>query len=64
MFIFLYFAEDHAAHTALGLWVLAGLFSFLLVEKIFPNGSDGDEDQEDEDKQNSKVNKIELAASS
>lgn len=32
---------------AIGLWVLAGLITFLLVEKIFPDA----QDDEDEDEQ-------------
>ena len=40
---------DHSAHTKLGLWVLAGLLSFMLVEKVFPDGAEGDDDEDEHD---------------
>ena len=33
----------------IGLWVLAGLLSFLLIEKIFPDGDDDDEDDDEDE---------------
>lgn len=49
--LILSFVENHAAHTELGLWVLTGLLSFLVVEKIFPDGADDDEEDEEEEKE-------------
>ena len=47
--------DDHGAHKKLGLWVLAGLLSFLLVEKTFPDGTDGDGDEEEDEEETIKV---------
>ena len=49
MKIFLLIEGDHSAHTKLGLWVLAGLLSFMLIEKVFPDGAEGDDDEEEHD---------------
>ena len=51
----IFIAGDHSAHTKLGLWVLAGLLSFMLVEKVFPDGADGDDDEEEHEEEDAKV---------
>ena len=40
--------SSHAGHTRVGMWVIIGLLSFLVVEKIFPDGNDDDDDADDD----------------
>lgn len=37
---------EHEGHSQIGLWVLTGLLTFMVIEKIFPE-SGKDEDSED-----------------
>jgi len=37
---------EHDGSIRIGVWVLTGLLSFMIIEKIFPE-SDEDEDSED-----------------
>ena len=46
--------EEYRCHMEIGLWVLTGLFCFLIIEKIFPDEHSEDEDG-DEDKHAIKV---------
>ena len=38
---------DPSGHIKMGLWVLAGILVFLIIEKIFPDGEEEDEEEED-----------------
>ncbi len=53
---FIFPAEGHHETTRLGLWVLTGLLSFLIVEKIFPSGDEEEEEEEEaEEEERNKV---------
>ena len=42
--------HDHRGHTMIGLWVLAGLLAFMIIEKMFPDDHDTEQDDEEEEK--------------
>jgi len=41
--------DVHKGHMNIGLWIMVGLFSFLVIEKIFPDGEDENEGEEDDE---------------
>ncbi len=44
--------NEEDEHSRIGLWVLTGLFTFLILEKAFPDeDEEEEEEEEEEDKQ-------------
>lgn len=41
--------HDHQGHTRIGLWVMVGLLSFLIIEKMFPDSNEESENEESEE---------------
>ena len=35
--------DDHGAHTRLGLWIIGGILTFLIIEKAFPQPEEEEE---------------------
>ncbi|XP_061194541.1 zinc transporter ZIP13-like [Saccostrea echinata] len=57
--------HDHFGHTKIGLWVLAGILSFLIIEKVFAKEGefdhmhdDCDSDDEEEDNYNRQISDL------
>lgn len=36
---------DHKGHMQVGLWILTGLLSFFIIQKIFPESDEGEDDE-------------------
>jgi zinc transporter 13 len=50
--------EDHDGHMWVGLWIIAGLLSFLMVEKVFPDDDDEEDDEDDDEEEEEKVTEL------
>lgn len=48
---FMFLGHDHIEHAKIGLWIIAGLLSFMIIEKIFM-----EEEKVRESLENNKVN--------
>ena len=54
VFTVLFPGDEHRCHMEIGLWVLMGLFCFLVIEKMFPDDQAKDGDSQDDEN----VNKV------
>lgn len=44
-------SDDHRGHAQIGLWIIGGILTFMLVEKIFPGDEEDEEETGEEEKQ-------------